>query len=35
MDTLLSEKKKSTTDKKTHDSTFQHFGDELKDFGNE
>lgn len=34
MDSLLSENKK-TTDKKTHNSTFQHFGDEISDFANE
>ena len=34
MDMLLSEKK-SINDEKTYDNTFQHFGDEISDFGNE
>lgn len=34
MDGLLSESKASDT-QKTHNSTFQHFGDEISDFGNE
>lgn len=34
MDSLLTKNKK-TTDNEVHDSTFQHFGDKISDFGNE